>query len=77
MDEFDLEFLFKLGSSGGNGCPAYYATSTGDYVVQGYGLPAGAAAQMRQVAPDETGVRIPAELHDQIGEHWARERGLL
>ena len=72
----DLEFLFKLASSGGNGCPAFYRAGA-DFVVQGYTLSAEETAQMRQVAADETGARIPAELYGQIGEHWARENGLL
>lgn len=73
----DLTFLFKLGSSGTGGCPALYQTDSGSFVVQGYALDEAAAGQMRQVAPNESGVEIPAELRDQIGEHWARERGLL
>jgi hypothetical protein len=73
----DLTFLFKLGSSGTGGCPAFYETSGGSFVVQGYTLDDDAAGQMRQVAANESGVEIPAELRDQIGEHWARERGLL
>lgn len=73
----DLTFVLKLGSSGTGGCPALYTTDGGDFVIQGYTLDADAAGQMRQVAPNESGVLIPSELRDQIGEHWARERGLL
>lgn len=72
----DLEFLFKLSSSGGNGCPAFYRAGA-DFVVQGYTLTADETGQMRQVADDEAGVRIPNELYGQIGERWARENGLL
>lgn len=73
----ELVFLFKLGSSGGGGCPAFYATSTGDYAVQGYRMDAATAAQMRQVGPGEAGVVIPAELFDQVGRHWAEKNGKL
>lgn len=73
----DLMFLFKLGSSGTGGCPAFYETSSGSFVVQGYVLDATAAGQMRQVASDEAGVEIPAELFDQIVDEGMRRRGLL
>ncbi len=73
----DLTFLFKLGSSGTGGCPALYETGEGNFVVQGYTLSADAAGQMRQVAPNESGVEIPAELFDQIVDEGMRRRGLL
>lgn len=73
----DLTFLFKLKSSGGGGCPAFYETSGGSFVVQGYQLDGASHDQMRQVAPNETGVEIPAELFDQIVDEGMRRRGLL
>lgn len=73
----DLEFLFKLASSGTGGCPAFYATDRGTHVVQGYTLSATDTAQLRQRADNETGVEIPDELVDQIGEHWARKHHLI
>jgi hypothetical protein len=72
-----LTFLFKIGNSGTGGCPAYYRTDRGTHVVQGYLLPGAEFDQLRQVAENETAVEIPDLLVDQIGEHWARERGLL
>jgi hypothetical protein len=72
----ELDFLFKWKSSGGGGCPAVYETSAGSFVIQGYQLDAAAHGKMRNVAANETGVEIPAELFDQIGEEWARRRGL-
>jgi hypothetical protein len=73
----DLTFLFKLASSGGGGCPALYETSGDGFVVQGYQLDEAAHGQMRQVAANETGVEIPAELFDQIVDEGMRRRGLL
>lgn len=72
-----LDFLFKWINSGGGGCPAFYRTDQGSFVVQGYTLDADALGQLRQPAANETAVEIPGEMYGQIGEAWARENGLL
>lgn len=64
MDPLDLTFLFKDNTSGAGGCPAFYAAGGGDFVVQGKNLPAGTA--LRDRAADESGVRIPGNIVDQI-----------
>lgn len=71
----ELEFLFKDADSGTGGCPAVYATGTGTYVVQGWNLPEG--TELRDQAPNESGVEVPGNIIDQIGERWARQHGLL
>lgn len=66
MDPLTLEFLFKDINSGGGGCPAAYRTDRDTFVIQGWQLSDGASAQLRQLAPNEAGVEIPANIIDQI-----------
>lgn len=61
----NLEFLWKDDSSGGGGCPALYATE-GGYVVQGIKLTDAERAQLRQLADDEDGVFVPANVLDRL-----------
>jgi hypothetical protein len=61
----NLEFMWKdLGSSGA-GCPALYRTE-GGYVVQGVKLTDAERAQLRQLADNEDGVFVPANVLDRI-----------
>ncbi|GAB1639598.1 hypothetical protein [Krasilnikovia sp. MM14-A1259] len=66
MDEMTLEFLFKDHGSGGGGCPAAYRTDRDTFVIQGWQLTERETAQLRQLAPDEAGVEIPANIVDQL-----------
>jgi hypothetical protein len=66
MDQMTLEFLFKDVNSGGGGCPAAYRTDRDTFVIQGWQLAEGAAAQLRQLASNEAGVEIPANIIDQL-----------
>jgi hypothetical protein len=61
----DIEFLWKDNNSGGGGCPALYKTA-GGYVVQGVKLDAATRAQLRQLADDEDGVFVPANVLDRL-----------
>lgn len=66
MDQMTLEFLFKDLNSGGGGCPAAYRTDRDTFVIQGWQLAEGAAGQLRQLASNEAGVEIPANIIDQL-----------
>lgn len=61
----DLEFLWKDSGSGGGGCPALYKTDSG-YVVQGVKLTDDERAQLRQLADNEDGVYVPANVLDRL-----------
>lgn len=71
-----LTHLFTWKNSGGEHCPAVYATETGDLVVQGYALDPLDTAQLRNVAADEVGVRIPYDLAEQIADMVNEHRAL-
>ncbi|GIJ49855.1 hypothetical protein Val02_67410 [Virgisporangium aliadipatigenens] len=62
-----LMFLWKDDTSGGAGCPALYATE-GGYVVQGRKLDDATRAELRQLADDEDGVFVPANVLDRLRE---------
>jgi hypothetical protein len=61
----DLEFLWKDWFSNGGGCPALYKTE-GGYVVQGVKLDDETRAQLRQLADNEDGVFVPANVLDRL-----------
>lgn len=61
----NLTYLWKAVASGGGGCPALYRTD-GGYVVQGIKLTEGERAQLRQLAADEDGVFVPADVLDRL-----------
>lgn len=61
----DLEFLWKDLDSGLGGCPALYRTA-GGYVVQGKRLRDGIREQLRDLADDEDGVFVPANVLDRL-----------
>lgn len=62
-----LAFLWKDRDSGSSGCPALYATE-GGYVVQGIKLTDAERAQLRQLADNEDGVFVPANVLDRFRE---------
>ncbi|GIL25722.1 lipid A biosynthesis lauroyl acyltransferase [Actinocatenispora comari] len=64
---WDLEFLWKDVHSGGGGCPALYRTE-GGYVVQGVKLDDETRQQLRQLADNEDGVFVPANVLDRLRE---------
>jgi hypothetical protein len=61
----DIEFMWKDGESQVGGCPALYKTD-GGYVVQGVKLDDATRAQLRQLADDEDGVFVPANVLDRL-----------
>lgn len=63
-----LTYLFKWSNSGGGNCPAVYDTDSGDLVIQGWNLADDEAGQLRNRAANESGVRIPYELAEQIAD---------
>lgn len=65
MDDQYLEFLWKDILSGGSGCPALYRTN-GGYIVQGVKLDDETRAQLRQLADNEDGVFVPANVLDRL-----------
>lgn len=69
MFEFLLHFLWKDTNSGDGGCPALYrADRDGEegYVVQGKRLTDDERAQLRDLAGDEDGVWVPANVLDRL-----------
>lgn len=66
----NLTFLWKDGDSGGGGCPALYKTD-GGYVVQGIKLTDTERAQLRQLADNEDGVFVPANVLDRLRDATA------
>lgn len=60
-----LKFLWKDIDSGGGGCPALYETE-GGYVVQGVKLDDQTRSHLRQLADDEDGVFVPANVLDRL-----------
>ena len=61
----DLKFLWKDTGSNVNGCPALYRTD-GGYIVQGIKLDDGTRRRLRQLAEDEDGVFVPANVLDRL-----------
>lgn len=61
----DPEFMWKDLGSGGGGCPALYRVD-GGYIVQGKNLDDATRAKLRQLADDETGVFVPANVLDRL-----------
>lgn len=70
-----LTYLFTWFGSGGGNCPAVYETGEGDLVVQGWDLDSEAASQLRNRADNESGVRIPFGLAEQIADMVNARRG--
>jgi hypothetical protein len=58
-----LQFLGKTGESGSGECPAVYLTDRGTYVVQGKTVTDPEALKdVRDLAPDEAVVEVPADI---------------
>lgn len=57
--------MWKDKDSNVSGCPAMYE-APGGYVVQGKKLDAETRAQLRDLASDEDGVFVPANVIDRI-----------
>jgi hypothetical protein len=63
----NLMFMWKDGDSNVTGCPALYRTE-GGYVVQGIKLDDETRAQLRQLADNEDGVFVPANVLERLRE---------
>nr|GID40208.1 hypothetical protein Aca09nite_67140 [Actinoplanes campanulatus] len=74
-ETMQLTHLFTWKNSGGGNCPAVYATDRDSLVVQGYTLGTDAAAQMVNVAANESGIEIPYTLAEQIADMVNARRG--
>jgi len=57
--------MWKDSGSGGGGCPTLYK-APGGYVVQGVKLDDETRAQLRQLADNEDGVFVPANVLDRL-----------
>jgi hypothetical protein len=57
-----LTLLYKDQNSGGNGCPSVYLSDSGEFVVQGVELDDVTTAELQNVLPGETAVRISADI---------------
>ncbi len=68
-----LTYLFKWLGSGGENCPAVYATDSGDLVIQGWNDVDN--SQLVNRADNEAGVRIPYEMAEQIADMVNARRG--
>lgn len=57
-----LTMLYKDRNSGGNGCPSIYLDEQGDFVVQGHILDGATEANLANVLPGESAVRISRDI---------------
>ncbi|MFC5183826.1 hypothetical protein [Actinomadura harenae] len=57
-----LVLLSKDKGSGGNGCPSVYLAESGELVVQGGEVDTATHAELANVLPGETAVRIAPEV---------------
>lgn len=70
-----LTMLHKDPASDTGSCPSIYVAENGDFVVQGYCLDADTQANLCDVLPGESAVRISAEiLLDAVKMYNARPR---
>jgi hypothetical protein len=67
--------LYKDQNSGGNGCPSVYLTDSGDLVVQGSALDGTALAQLENVLPGESAVRVSPEVIMGAIDRYHRHSG--
>lgn len=70
-----LTMLYKDQNSGGNGCPSVYLTDSGDLVVQGSALDGTALAQLENVLPGESAVRVSPEVIMGAIDRYHRHSG--
>lgn len=61
----EIKFLWKDAESIGGSCPALYE-ARGGYVVQGVKLTDDERAQLRDLADNEDGVFVPANVLDRL-----------
>ncbi|MGW0984738.1 hypothetical protein ACWD46_00640 [Streptomyces sp. NPDC002486] len=57
-----LTKLYKDQSSGGNGCPTVYLGESGELVIQGSIVDSATLAELENVLPGESAVRISADV---------------
>jgi hypothetical protein len=57
-----LTKLFKDTNSGGQGCPTVYLADSGELVIQGHLLDTATTAELENVLPGESAVRISADI---------------
>lgn len=57
-----LTKLFKDQGSGGTGCPTVYLAESGEFVIQGQVLDGATTAELENVLPGESAVRISADV---------------
>ncbi|HZG02543.1 MAG TPA: hypothetical protein VE546_03005 [Streptomyces sp.] len=57
-----LTRLFKDQGSGGTGCPTVYLAENGDFVIQGNILDSDTTAELENVLPGESAVRISVDV---------------
>ncbi|WP_207957341.1 hypothetical protein [Streptomyces sp. YIM 98790] len=54
--------IYKDNASGGEGCPSVYLAENGEFVVQGRLVDDDTAAELQNLLPGETAVRISTEV---------------
>lgn len=74
MNKLELSVLLASDGCSGTGCPTVYDTGRGTRVIQGDTV---AREAIEGLPAHESGVEVPAEFYDRIGQNWAREHGLL
>lgn len=57
-----LTMLYKDQGSGGGGCPSVYIAEDGSFVVQGHILDSDTEANLQNVLPGESAVKISADI---------------
>ena len=65
----NLRFLHKTRLSGAAMCPAVYRAENGNYVFQGWPLDAETMANLRDLAPGEIALEVPADVVDRLFNH--------
>ena len=69
-----LTKLFKDTNSGGQGCPTVYLADSGELVIQGHLLDTATTAELENVLPGESAVRISADIVLGAVERYAATR---
>jgi hypothetical protein len=70
-----LTKLYKDPGSGNGGCPTVYLAENGELVVQGNILDADTTAQLENVLPGESAVRISADIVLGAIERYRHQQG--
>lgn len=70
----ELQLTAAVTSCSDTTCPTVYTTNRGTRVIQGDTV---AREAITGLPAHESGVEIPEEFYDKIGQSWARERGLI